>query len=174
MKTELKSDSYITIGQIKKPFGIKGCVSLRSFSDPSDNILNYAEHLFLKVSAPQEKLKLQNLKKQHNHYIATIEKILTPEDAILFSNNLIFMPKNKLNELKENEYYWHDLEGLTVKQYNSNKCFGKIKKIINTGANDILCIIANSNKEIYIPYIDQVIKSVSIDDALILVDWNEK
>ena len=75
--------------------------------------------------------------------------------------------------LTEGEYYWHDLIGLEV--YNQDKVnLGKIKNIVETGANDVLVInkIGENKIETLIPLVMGVyVKRVDLIDKTIFVDW---
>ena len=50
---------------------------------------------------------------------------------------------------------------------------GKIERLIETGANDVLVVKSNpDSEEILIPYIrGDVVKEVNLDQQLMIVDW---
>ena len=72
--------------------------------------------------------------------------------------------------LKENEFYWTDLVGLTVVTVDG-VVFGKVVRLLQTGANDVL--VVKGDRERCIPYIrPNVVCRVSLQDKLIEVDWD--
>ena len=77
--------------------------------------------------------------------------------------------------MSENEYYWHDLIGCSVSD-STGSIIGTVHDLIETGANDVLVVVADTaeNKtEHLIPYIQgQVIKSIDLDRQQIRVEWD--
>ena len=48
--------------------------------------------------------------------------------------------------------------------------FGTVDSLLETGANDVL-VVKGESGETLIPFIDSVIKQVSLKDKMIRVDW---
>ena len=82
---------------------------------------------------------------------------------------LIAVPRDSLPEQPEGEYYWSDLVGLSVENLAGEK-FGNVDSLLETGANDVLVVKGESGEKL-IPFIDSVIKHVSLKDKTIRVDW---
>ena len=75
-----------------------------------------------------------------------------------------------MKKLAADDFYWHDLIGCEVVNEQDVK-LGKVKKIMETGANDVL--VLNPDNRL-LPYVwKQVIKSVNVEHKLIKVDWPE-
>ena len=69
------------------------------------------------------------------------------------------------------EYYWHDLQGLTVVTVKG-ELLGTVGHLLETGANDVL--VVNGERERLIPFVlDQVIVDVDLDKREIQVDWDK-
>jgi 16S rRNA processing protein RimM len=74
-------------------------------------------------------------------------------------------------KLKKNEYYWSDLEGLTVINQHDT-VLGKISYLIETGSNDVF--VVKGDKEHAIPYLlGDVVISIDLDTRIMRVNWEE-
>jgi 16S rRNA processing protein RimM len=78
--------------------------------------------------------------------------------------------------LSEGEYYWYELEGLTVVT-SDDVTLGKVDYMMSAGAgNDVLVVKGDASsvdrRERLIPYIDQFVLDISLEASRILVDWD--
>ena len=168
------ADRKIVLGALGKPFGIKGFLYINYYSGDFSSINSFDYFL---VGKDLEKLKIQEIRIHQEKCIILFQGINNRNKAELLRNKEVNVFESDLPVLKSGKYYWYELEGLTV--FNEcNKNFGKIRKIIETGANDVMVVSASDisidNKERLIPYVDKkVIKKVEIKEKKIYVEWPE-
>lgn len=158
----------IVVGKLGAPFGVKGWLKLYSYTNPKKNIFDY---LPWQVSRhPQSEVKELEYKKMGNHYIVKIPHYDTPEDSSTLTLSNISVFRSQLPELTDQEYYWSDLEGLSV--YNrEGVLLGIVQYLMDTGANDI--VVVKGEREYLIPFIyDQFIIEVNLLEKKIIVDWD--
>ena len=87
-------------------------------------------------------------------------------------NKEISVPREDFPETNDGSIYWNDLVGCSVKDLNE-KDLGKVMKIENHGASDLL-FIQGSNEEIIIPIEDNFFKKFDNENKLIIVDWEQE
>ena len=92
-------------------------------------------------------------------------------------NKEVYIYEENLPPLKDGEYYLYQLEGLKVRNLE-NKILGIVKGSFGTKSNEVLIVQSTQesidDKERLLPYIKpQVVKEISLEDGLILVDWPE-
>ena len=162
------------IARIGAAYGIKGWIKLISFSSPKENILNYQTFLTPQGSALIE-LEIDQSKTQGKGFVAHIkgcdDRNLTQE----FTGKDLYINKALLPELNENEYYWHQLEGMRVKTLSGDD-LGIVDHLLETGANDVLVVkpdeLSVDEDERLIPYLfNQVIDNIDEDLRVIKVNW---
>ena len=73
------------------------------------------------------------------------------------------MPENR-----EGEFYWSDLLGMEVSHKNTSK-LGLVAKILETGANTVL--VVQGEKELLVPFIQDVVVNVDLKTRQLVVDW---
>ncbi len=162
-------ENWIIIGRFGRPHGIKGFVTVHSFTEPRDNILRYA-HWNAYINYEWQPIKLLNVEVQNKSIIALVEGYADRDMAARLTNIEIAIPKEHLEELSSGEYYWHQLIGMNVVN-SKGESFGKVVEIIPTGSNDVL--VVQGEKRHLIPYLpDQFVLSVDNSQQLITVDWD--
>jgi len=163
------------IGQITSVFGVKGWLKVYSYTDPKDGILEY-RHWTLVHNGHRMAAKLEEGRRQGQGIVVRLKGVDDREAARPYSGADITVPTAELPKLPAGEYYWHQLEGLTVFTINS-ECLGKVDHLIETGSNDVLVVCATDasidQRERLIPYLpDQAVSIVSLGEGSITVDWD--
>jgi 16S rRNA processing protein RimM len=108
-----------------------------------------------------EKINLKNIRIQKNMGIIKIDGVDTPEQAVNFRNKILFIDRNDI-ELEEGSYFIQDLIGMKVIDADTNKEYGIIDDVSETGANDVYHIKASDGKYYYIPAIPDVVIKTDI------------
>lgn len=167
----------LNVGRITSVFGIKGWVKIHSQTEPADNIFDYQPWL-LKTKHGVKPVELAQWRPHGKGFVAQIVGIDDRNQAELLCPVDIAVEKDVLETLDEGEFYWHQLEGLRVFSDFEGQTydFGTVKKILPTGANDVLVVVGDGQsmdqKERLIPYVpDQFVTDINIADGIIRVDW---
>jgi 16S rRNA processing protein RimM len=161
-------DEYIAIGKIGAPFGIKGWTKIHSFTDWVGNIFEY-DPWYLEEGDDWNVIKITEGRAHGKGLIAKFSGYDTPETVRVLTGKVIAIKRSQLPPLKKGDYYWSDLEGLTVIN-KDGKVLGKIAYLIETGANDVL--VVKNEKEHAIPYLPgTVVLSVDLESRIMHVDW---
>ncbi len=164
-----KSSAYVTVGKIGSPYGIKGWLKIQSFTEFGASILDYQPWYLTTVTNERVAVTIEDGRQHGNGIIAKLPGINTPEEARLQTGKLIEVDRSHLQSLPANEFYWSDLEGLTVLDIHG-KNLGVVHHVMATGSNDVLVI--RGEKEHAIPYMrDSVIKNIDLEKGIITVDW---
>lgn len=159
--------SPLVIGRIGAPYGIHGWVKVISFTEPRENILNYRPWL-LSINGAWQPIDWIQGKPHGAGIIAQLAGYNAPETVRQLVNADIGIERAQLPELPAGEYYWADLEGLTVVNAQ-DVTLGTVAYLFATGANDV--IVVKGKKEVLIPYIPQVVLAIDLEQQLMRVDW---
>ena len=104
----------------------------------------------------------------------------TPDQARPYVSAEIGVAEEQLPALESDEFYWHQLQGVQVVTRDQNgvtKLLGRIQRMMETGANDVMIVQACEGsidrRERLIPWLKgQVIVDVQPDQDRVVVDWN--
>ncbi|MGD9132297.1 MAG: ribosome maturation factor RimM, partial [Desulfobacterales bacterium] len=83
----------------------------------------------------------------------------------------LYIEKAKLPKLEAGTYYWFDLIGISVFTAD-DRCIGRLVSIIETGANDVY-VVKNADKEILVPALQSVVRSIDIESKIMRVELPE-
>lgn len=170
--------NLLNVGRITSVFGIKGWVKIHSQTEPPENIFNY-QPWYLKTQHGVKSVELSEWRPHGKGFVAQILGVDDRNAAELLCPVTIAVEKDLLATLDDGEFYWHQLEGLRVISEFSDKThdFGTVKKLLPTGANDVLVVIGDEQsidqKERLIPYVpEQFITDINIAEGVIRVEWD--
>lgn len=162
-------ESLVVLGSVAGLYGVRGWVKIHSYTEPRDAILRYREAL-LGVGANWREIRFAELKRHGKTIIGEIEGIDDRDVAAGLVGKDIAVSRDALPELGDGQYYWNDLEGLTVENMNG-RTLGVVRKLMATGANDVM-VVAGEN-ETLIPFVTgDVVKDVDVAGGRIRVDWD--
>ncbi|RBN37369.1 16S rRNA processing protein RimM, partial [Priestia megaterium] len=88
-------------------------------------------------------------------------------DVEQYKNCEVKIPEEQLTDLEDGEFYFHEIIGCTVKTEDGVEV-GTVKEILTPGANDVW-VVKKGGKEVLIPYIDDVVQSIDIDEKEIVI-----
>ena len=158
---------YLEIGQIVNTFGIKGIVKVKPFTDNIERFSNL-EKIYIKNKSGQTEYKIQEVKYHKNMVLVKFEGIENPEQADLLRNSYLIVDRETEEPLEAGRYYIVDMIGLDVFT-DDNEYLGKLEDIYNTGSNDIYVVKNELGKQILLPAIEDVIKSIDMDNKKVIV-----
>jgi 16S rRNA processing protein RimM len=102
--------------------------------------------------------------------VATLPGIADRVAAEALAGAEVWVDRAQLPPPAPGEYYWVDLEGMTVVNLEG-VVLGTVSHLLNTGANDILSVAGE--RERLVPFIDgDFVKSVDFGQRRITVDWD--
>ncbi len=167
--------THAVMGKITSVYGVKGWVKVISYAQPKENIARYSDWI-LDFDGRQQSVVIAECKPYKNGMLARVEGCSDRDQAAKYCNALVKVPVDTLPKLDEGEYYWHQLEGLSVTT-SKGVLLGKVSYLIETGSNDVLvvrgCEGSVDGKERLIPYLPgQVVKGVDLHTGEIEVDWD--
>ena len=157
----------IQLGHISGVHGIKGWVKVYSLTDPREAIFEYQPWL---LGESRAEARFAQGKKQGKYLIALFDNVNDREQAQSLVNRPIAVYRDQFPQLPEDEFYWTDLQGLSVRLGDGTE-LGIIEKMLATGAHDVM--VVQGDRERLIPFVpEQYVKSVNLDDGVVLVDWD--
>ncbi len=157
-------ENLLEIGQIVNTHGLRGDVKVMPWCDDPEIF-----HELAYVLIDGEEYEIQKSSLHKNAVLLKLKGIDHINDAENYRNKVLTIPREELGELPEGTYYICDLLGCSVETVDG-RLLGKICDIIKTGSNDVYVVEDITKKQVLIPVIDEVIKSVSIDEKRIVIE----
>ena len=163
---------YLTVGQIVRTVGLKGEVKIYPCTHFRDTRFKKGGHVFLLNDNNEiEKeltIKLRRINGDCDNLI--FEEISSIEEAEKINKKYLYVEKNT-EILSENEYFYVDLIGLNVK-FDNGQSIGVVKAIEEYNSYATLRV-KTDKKDVLIPFVNAFIKSVSLEQKEIVINFIE-
>lgn len=154
----------ITIGRVVSFHGVHGEVKVVSDSD-------FTAERFAKgneVTINDGTFIIDSYRMHKNFHLLKFHGIDNLDQAAHLKNADIIQDMNAVDiALEENEYHYQDIIGLKVKIQDSLETIGEVSEIFQTGANDVW--VVQGDGEYFIPYIDEVVKTVDLEAGNVII-----
>ena len=161
----MSNKNFIEIGSFVGVHGIKGEVKLKSFTEIPESIFSFKE-IFIETS--YDPIKLNFIRKSKQIFVCKIENVLTRSDAEKLSGLKLFVLRESLPNLTDDEFYHSDLLGFEV--YNLNReNFGKVISLKDFGAG-LLAEVKKNKKTFYLPMGKSFLKEIDYKIKQIILD----
>lgn len=164
---------YLNVGKIVNTQGLKGEVRVISQTDFPEERYKKGSilTLFQDGKAPVE-LEINSHRKHKNFDIVTFVGHPSINDVEKYRDGILKVKKDDIQDLSGDEYYYHQIIGLVVVDETGTE-IGKIKEILAPGANDVWVVQRKGKKDVYLPYIDSVVKAINLENGTVTVELME-
>ena len=105
---------------------------------------------------------------KHFQFDVKFKGIETVEEADKLKNAYVEIDRADAIPLEEGQYFIADLLGLDV-YLDTGEKLGILEDIYNTGSSDIYVVKNELGKQFLLPYIDEVIKKIDVEEGKITV-----
>jgi len=163
--------NWFNVGKIVNTHGIRGEVRVISTTDfPEERYTpGNTLYLFLRENQKPTPLIVKTHRKHKNFDLLSFEGYDNINEVEAWKNGMLKVAEDQLAELPEGEFYFHEIIGCRVVTVKGEE-IGLVKEILTPGANDVWVIKGVEGKEILIPYIPDIVKEVSTEQKLIVID----
>lgn len=162
---------FLKVGKIVNTMGVKGEVKVIPLTNDVDRF-NDLEWVYILRKDKRDKINIQSVRFHKNFVLIKFEGIDDMTAAERLKESYIQVDREHAVELDENEFFICDLIGCNVLT-TSGEELGEVNDVFPTGANDVYVVKAKNGKEVMVPAIKQVIKSVDVENKKIIVELME-
>ena len=149
----------VPIGRIVGVHGLKGFLKVDPLTDFESRFAKGA-----RVFLNDEELRIADCMWHKNRPLLKLPGCNSIEQAECLRGKTLYADRSEMPELDEDEFFTEDLIGLKVVT-TAGESLGKVDDVWDTPAHDTLVV-----GEILIPVVKQFVKSIDIDEQLIVVE----
>ena len=153
-------EQFFHIGTITSPHGVRGDMKVYPTTDDPERFLVLEKVIVRKNGreAGQEIRGVSGVRFLKNMVILHLEGISDRNAAELYRQRELYVPREDAVPLDEDEYYVADLIGMDV--YREEGRLGRLREVMQTGANDVYVVDSPEFGEVLIPAIKACIMKV--------------
>jgi 16S rRNA processing protein RimM len=166
------TEGPVVLGRVSGAFGILGWVRVVSFTDPPDNLLLYAPWL-VGDGALWRPFTCASGRPHGSGFVVQLREIASRDQAQALAGSLIAVPRAALPATEEDEFYWRDLEGLSVVDVGGTPR-GRVDHLFSNGVHDVLVIRRDERgPDLLVPFLRQFVPRVDLPAGQLVIDWQD-
>lgn len=155
----------IRVGVIVNTHALKGELKVKSFSDFDADRFAKGSKLLIEYRREIIEVVVKNARESKGFILVLFEGLEDINLVEKYKGCELFVLKEDLPELEEDEVYYHDLMGCDVYDEEGNH-LGKVENVLETGANAVLRV----NEKILIPFVKAFIKENDFKNKKIVIN----
>jgi 16S rRNA processing protein RimM len=156
----------LQVARIGKPHGIRGEVTVQVLTDaPEDRFVPGTEFVVEPASAGP--LTLSSARWNKDILLLGFEQVADRNRAETLRGAKLFIETEALDEDDDEGWYEHELVGLEARV--GSQSVGKVTALNTMPVQDLLVIETADGKEILIPFVEQIVPEVNIEEGYVLL-----
>jgi 16S rRNA processing protein RimM len=158
----------IALGIIRKAHGVRGEASVETWSDSPER---FNEVSAVTLVSPDESSTrdavIESVRIHAGRALVKFSGLDSPEEVQLLQNWTVEVPSSQARKLDEDEYFLHDLVGLTLID-GDGVARGKVIEIEETGGG-VLLVVEGPRGKFDVPFAADICTKVDLDAKTIAV-----
>jgi 16S rRNA processing protein RimM len=163
------SSDRIALGIIRKAHGVRGEASVEAWSDSPER---FTEVSAVTLVSPDESstrdTAIESVRIHAGRALVKFAGIESPEEVQLLQNWTVEVPSSEARKLDEDEYFLHDLVGLTLID-SDGVTRGNVIGIEETGGG-VLLVVEGPRGKFDVPFAVDICTKVDLDAKTIAVN----
>jgi 16S rRNA processing protein RimM len=156
----------LQVARIGKPHGIRGEVTVQVLTDaPEDRFVPGTEFVVEPVSAGP--LTVSSARWNKDILLLGFDEIETRNEAETLRGAKLFIETEELDEDDDEGWYEHELVGLEARV--GSRVVGKVTALNTMPVQDLLMVTTPGGEELLIPFVEQIVPEVNIEEGFILL-----
>src|SRR5215470_4835190 len=156
----------VCVARIGAAHGVRGAVKLWTFTEDPLAVQGYGP---LTTRDGARQFEIAHLREAKDHLVATFKGVATRNDAERLNGIELYVPREKLPDTDDGEYYHTDLIGLAAVNATGEP-LGRVIAIHNFGAGDIIEIAPAKGATLLLPFTDAVVPTVDIAGGRVVIE----
>lgn len=157
----------LQVGVITQTHGIRGEVKVFPTTDDVNRFQKLKE-VILETGKERLTLTVAGVKFFKQYVILKFREYDSINDVEKYKGAKLLVPREKAVKLQKDEYFVADLIGMQVVTEDGEP-FGRLKNVLETGANDVYVVETTEGKEVLLPAIRECVLQVDMEKGVITV-----
>jgi len=158
------------VGNISGPYGTDGFVTINSFTDFPERFF-HLKSVAVKIFGKVKELYIEDADEVRKTVLLKFKNFDSAEDVEFLTGKSIYVRKEDLVELDEDQFYIHDLIGSKV--FRNDKEVGSVVDVLSLESNDVIVIKTLSDDELLIPAVKDFVDLVDTEKKVLVIRAGE-
>ena len=158
--------AQVCVARIGAAHGVRGAVKLWTFTEDPFAVKDYGP---LSTKDGARHFEVASAREAKDHLVVTFKGVATRDDAERLNGIELYVPREKLPAVEDDEYYHADLIGPDAVT-TADEPLGRVIAIHNFGAGDLIEIAPPSGTTILLPFSNAVVPTVDIAAGRVVIE----
>ncbi len=163
------SSGWVELGRLGSPFGVKGWVRVRSFTDPPAGMLDFARWTLRTAAGERSERRLLEGRAQGKGLVVHLEGVDGRDAAAALGGAWVEIAREQLPAPGARQFYRADLLGLAVRNLEGVE-LGAVLHFVEAPAGPVM-VVQDGAEQRWIPAMPPHLRQVDLDAGRIIVDW---
>jgi len=164
-----ESSSLIELGVVGAPFGVRGWVKLRSFTDPPERLLQH-RNVQLRLGGAWTAYRIEASGRSGGQLTAKLAGVDDRDQAQALRGAPVCVPRSELPQRDDKDFYRADLIGCEVVNLAGIR-LGTVLHFVETPAQVLM--VVRGDQEYWVPAVPQHLRRVDLQARRVVVDWSD-
>jgi 16S rRNA processing protein RimM len=159
----------IAVGVIRRAHGLRGEASVEPWTDSADRFLELES---VTLVSPDEKstreVRIESVREHGERALVKFSGIESPEDVQALQNWTVEIPQDQARALEEDEYFLHDLVGLTLFDSEGTER-GVVTEVLEGGGGLLLSVKRADGKTFELPFVAELCTEINLAEKRMVV-----
>ena len=160
----------VCVARIGAAHGVRGAVRLWTFTEDPLAVRDYGP---LMTNDGARQFEVMHAREAKDHLVVTLKGVATRDDAERLNGLELYVPRDRLPDTDDGEYYHTDLIGLAAVT-TAEQPLGKVIAIHNFGAGDIIEIAPPQGATMLLPFTNAVVPTVDLAGGRVVIDMPQE
>jgi len=160
--------AWLQLGYVSRTFGTQGEVVVKTFHAQSQSLQLVKRLKFCLKTGEECIFCLQQLGKLNEGWRLLLEGVSTPEEAKPLVGSRVWLAREELGELEEGECFAEDWVGLEAR-LESGEVLGQVSALLYMGAVPNIVIHNAEGKEWMVPWVEEYVPRLSMEEGYVIV-----
>lgn len=156
----------VCVARIGAAHGVRGAVRLWTFTEDPLAVKDYGP---LMTKDGTRQFEVTHAREAKDHLVVTLKGVASRDDAERLNGLELYVPRERLPETDDGEYYHTDLIGLAAVT-TTDQPLGKVIAIHNFGAGDIIEIAPPQGATMLLPFTNAVVPTVDLAGGRVVIE----
>ena len=157
---------YLECASVIRIHGLNGGLMVNHMCDSYEAFAKI-KTLYLRSNGEYAPLKVKKISPYKSGALILFSEITDADSATKLRSRILYAHRDDV-PLDEGSFFIVDLLGLDVFDANSGVRYGKLKDVINSGAQDIYVVEGDNGVLSYVPAIKEFVKEISLEKGILI------
>jgi 16S rRNA processing protein RimM len=163
------SAPLIELGAVSAPYGVRGWVKVRSFTEPPERLLEH-RLLHLGLNGAWKRYRIELTGRSAGQLTVKFEGVSDRDMAAGLRGATISVPRSELPERADRDFYRADLIGCEVVNL-AGDVLGVVGNFVETPGQVLM--VVRGRREYWVPAAPRHLRRVDLQARKVHVDWDE-